>query len=125
MSDKFNHRDRNSNRRDRNPRGDGGDHFPQRETRKPLEWKALETVRKGNVKLEITGAETQSGGRLYSCRLGKITGTDEQGAERASGFFKPDDFENLRAVLTEAQNWIDCDREELRKKQGNTGRRFG
>jgi len=124
VSDKFNHRDQRNNRRDRNRQDDGGDHFQARAPKKPLEWKPLETIRKGNVKIEITGAETQSGGRLYSCRLGKIVGTDDSGAEKATGFFKPDDFENIRAALTDTQHWIDCDREEMKSKQ-STQRRFG
>lgn len=97
----------------RNKGGDNGGKTP----RKKLEWNNLDEIKSGNIKADINGAETQNGGRLHSVRLGKVLGTDKEGKEKVSGFFNPSDFENIRNVLSEAERWIDCDREELSKKR--------
>lgn len=103
-------------------REEPANNFAPRGPRKPLEWKTIHTVKgHSGVQCEITGADSDRGGRLYSVRPGKMQPARDGGEDRVTGFFRPDDLDALLEVVEETRNWISDDR--LNQTRANNSQR--
>ncbi len=80
-------------------------------------WTQEEKLESGRVAALISSREGTRGGKQYSLKLAR------KSAFRPLFHFEVKDFDDIVKVLGEAKVWIDCDREETRKKSAKLIRR--
>jgi len=86
--------------------------------KKTSEWKKEDTFTAGAVIGELTSAPGERGGKRYSWIVGKsMPNRKDPKIPFLSRYFRPEDFENVKKVITDMENWIECDREENKVKE--------
>ena len=87
-------------------------------TKRTSEWQTEDTFAVGAMCGEITSAPGERGGKRYSWVIGKsMPNRKDPKLPFISRFCGPADFKAAHDVLTQMENWIDCDREENKVKE--------
>jgi len=83
-----------------------------RGTRTPLEWELVETLRAGDVQLEINTAIGAKGNRMYSYRLGRLVP-----GGKVLSFLRPRDRVDAIQLLEDLEMWRQADVDEFMKSR--------
>lgn len=87
----------------------------EQKTRKPLTWETLVQLDYSPVRAEIQGAQGDKG-FLYSVTIGRVK--DRNGEQYLDRHLQSRDLAKAAEALREAEQWIECDKEERAEKRG-------